>query len=127
MQDDPRPFYGAADVFVLPTMYDPCPHAALEAMACGLPVVTSTKCGVAELLTEHDAGLVCAARDVEALARHMAALTDEEARRLLGARARQAVLPLTPASMTLQLVLLYRDLIAAAAAARDGEAQAAAL
>ena len=40
--DDPKPFYGAADAFVLPTLYDPCPHAALEAMASGLPVVTST-------------------------------------------------------------------------------------
>ncbi|HVR93515.1 MAG TPA: glycosyltransferase family 4 protein [Casimicrobiaceae bacterium] len=126
-QDDPRPFYGAADAFVLPTLYDPCPNAALEAMACGLPVVTSTKCGVAELVTENDAGLVCAARDVDALARHMMTLTDAEARRLLGARAREAVLPLTPASMTLQLVLLYRDLIAAAVAARDGEEKPAAL
>ena len=126
-QDDPRPFYGAADAFVLPTLYDPCPNAALEAMACGLPVVTSTKCGVAELVTENDAGLVCAARDVDALARHMMTLTDAEARRLLGARAREAVLPMTPASMTLQLVLLYRDLIAAAVAVRDGEEKPAAL
>ena len=126
-QDDPRPFYGAADAFVLPTLYDPCPNAALEAMACGLPVVTSTKCGAAELVTENDAGLVCAARDVDALARHMITLTDAEARRLLGARAREAVLPLTPASMTVQLVLLYRDLIAAAVAVRDGEEKPAAL
>jgi UDP-glucose:(heptosyl)LPS alpha-1,3-glucosyltransferase len=125
--DDPKPFYGAADAFVLPTLYDPCPHAALEAMACGLPVVTSTKCGVAELVTEHDAGMVCAARDVDALARHMMTLTDGDARRLLGGRAREAVLPLTPDAMTLQLVLLYRDLIAAAAAARDGEDKPAAL
>jgi UDP-glucose:(heptosyl)LPS alpha-1,3-glucosyltransferase len=126
-QDDPRPFYGAADAFVLPTLYDPCPNAALEAMACGLPVVTSTKCGAAELVTENDAGLVCAARDVDALARHMKTLTDAEARRLLGARAREAVLPLTPAAMTLQLVLLYRDLIAVAVAVRDGEEKPAAL
>jgi UDP-glucose:(heptosyl)LPS alpha-1,3-glucosyltransferase len=126
-QDDPRPFYGAADAFVLPTLYDPCPNAALEAMACGLPVVTSTKCGAAELVTENDAGLVCAARDVDALARHMITLTDAEARRLLGGRARDAVLPLTPAAMTLQLVLLYRDLIAAAVAVRDGEEKPAAL
>jgi UDP-glucose:(heptosyl)LPS alpha-1,3-glucosyltransferase len=126
-QDDPRPFYGAADAFVLPTLYDPCPNAALEAMACGLPVVTSTKCGAAELVTENDAGLVCAARDVDALARHMITLTNAEARRLLGARAREAVLPLTPASMTVQLVLLYRDLIAAAVAVRDGEEKPAAL
>jgi hypothetical protein len=70
---------------------------------------------------------VCEARDVDALAQHMMTLTDPEARRLLGARAREAVLPLTPASMTLQLVLLYRDLIAAAVAVRDGDEKPAAL
>jgi UDP-glucose:(heptosyl)LPS alpha-1,3-glucosyltransferase len=89
--------------------------------------VTSTKCGAAELVTEHNAGLVCEARDVDALARHMSTLTDQETCETLGARAREAVLPLTPASMTLKLVLLYRDLIAAAVAVRDGEAQPAAL
>jgi len=116
-QEDPRPFYGAADAFVLPTLYDPCPNAALEAMACGLPVVTSTKSGVAELVVEHDAGFACPARDVDSLAWHMMTLTDPGARATLGARAREAVLPLTPAAMTLQLVLLYRELLAAAHAA----------
>ena len=116
-QEDVRPFYGAADAFVLPTLYDPCPNAALEAMACALPVVTSTKCGAAELILEHDAGFVCSSRDVDSLARHMNTLGDAGARAALGARAREAVLPLTPAAMTLQLVLLYRDLLAAAHAA----------
>jgi UDP-glucose:(heptosyl)LPS alpha-1,3-glucosyltransferase len=117
-QDDPKPFFGAADVFVLPSLYDPCPNAALEAMACGLPVVTSTKSGAAELVTEFDAGFVCASHDVDALAGHMQALLDPPTRAAMGARAREAVLPLTPDAMTLQLVLLYRDLLAAAYAAK---------
>ncbi|HSS71282.1 MAG TPA: glycosyltransferase family 4 protein [Casimicrobiaceae bacterium] len=116
-QDDVRPFFGASDAFVLPTLYDPCPNAALEAMACGLPVITTTKCGAAELVLEHDTGFVCPSRDIDSLAWHMTTLTDAGARARLGARAREAVLPLTPAAMTLQLVLLYRDLLAAAYAA----------
>jgi len=117
-QTDPRPYFGAGDVFVLPTLYDPCPNAALEAMACGLPVITSTKSGVAELVTAHDAGLVCGSRDVPALAAHMRALLAPEARARMGENARQAVAPLTPDAMTLQLVLLYRELLAASAAHR---------
>jgi UDP-glucose:(heptosyl)LPS alpha-1,3-glucosyltransferase len=126
-REDTKPFYGAADAFLLPTIYDPCPNAALEAMACGLPVITSIKCGAAELVNEHQAGLVCAARDVDALARHMSMLTDAPTRLAMGTRARAAVLPLTPAAMTLQLALLYRDLLAAAHAAKAPAPVAAAL
>lgn len=42
--------YGAADVFVLPTAYDAAANSTLEALACGLPVVTSTMNGAAEIL-----------------------------------------------------------------------------
>jgi UDP-glucose:(heptosyl)LPS alpha-1,3-glucosyltransferase len=122
-QVDPRPFYGAADAFVLPTLYDPCPNAALEAMACALPVVTSTKSGAAELVQAHDAGLVCLARDVAGLAAHMHLLLDAGQRARLGANARAAVLPLTPAAMTLKLVLLYQDLLSGIAERRKARSR----
>jgi len=115
---DLRCYYGAADAFVLPTFYDPAPDSTLEAMACGLPVVTSTKSGAAELLLEHDAGLVCPAGDVAGLAAQMRALLTRDTRERLGANARKTALPLSPAAITLQLVLLYRDLLAATVTAR---------
>jgi UDP-glucose:(heptosyl)LPS alpha-1,3-glucosyltransferase len=118
-QVDPRPYFGAADAFVLPTLYDPLPNAALEAMACGLPVVTSTKSGAAELALAADAGFVCASRDAGALAAHMRALDDSGLRERMGANARAAMLRLSPAEMTLKLVLLYRDLLEAGAARRQ--------
>ena len=112
-ENDPRSLYGAADAFVLPTLYDPAPESTLEAMACELPVVTSTKSGAAELVLANDAGLVCPAGDMAGLAAQMRTLLDAKMRRRLGANARRAVLPLSPAAITLQLVLLYRDLLAA--------------
>jgi len=115
---DPRSWYGAADAFVLPTLYDPAPESALEAMACELPVVTSTKSGAAELVLANDAGLVCPAGDIAGLAAQMRTLLDATTRRRLGANARRAVLPLSPAAITLQLVLLYRDLLAATVQAK---------
>jgi UDP-glucose:(heptosyl)LPS alpha-1,3-glucosyltransferase len=111
-QTEPHPYYGAADAFVLPTLYDPCPNAALEAMACALPLVTTTRCGAAELALGAHAGFVVAPGDAAALALHMGTLQDETVRERMGAHARAAVLPLTAAAMTARLIALYEALLA---------------
>lgn len=48
---DPAPYYAAADLYVQPTFYDPCSLVVLEALASGLPVVTSRFNGAGELMT----------------------------------------------------------------------------
>lgn len=115
---DVAPYYGAADAFVLPAIYDPFPDAALEALASGLPVVTSDRTGAAELVTENDAGFVVPARDPAALAERMRSLLDPDLCARLAGNAREAALPLSPAAMTLKLVLLYKDLLEASVAHR---------
>jgi len=120
---DVKPWYGAADVFVLPTIYDPLPNAALEAMACGLPLITTTKSGAAELIVDRDAGFVIASGDDDALARHMTTLADAATRDRMGNNARSAVLPLTPDAMTLRLVLLYKELLEASAMRQKHDAE----
>jgi UDP-glucose:(heptosyl)LPS alpha-1,3-glucosyltransferase len=42
--------YGAADIFLLPTIYDPFSNACLEALAAGLPVVTTRANGFSEII-----------------------------------------------------------------------------
>jgi UDP-glucose:(heptosyl)LPS alpha-1,3-glucosyltransferase len=55
---DPDRYYGAADFLVLPGYYDPCANVTLEALACGLPVITSASNGAHELLTPGSNGFV---------------------------------------------------------------------
>lgn len=51
-------FYAAADLFTLPTLYDPFSNATLEAMASSLPVITTENNGVAELIENGQEGFV---------------------------------------------------------------------
>ena len=47
---DLRPVYAASDIFILPTIYDPFSNACLEALAAGLPVITTLSNGFSEII-----------------------------------------------------------------------------
>jgi UDP-glucose:(heptosyl)LPS alpha-1,3-glucosyltransferase len=48
--EDMPSLYAAADLFLLPTIYDPFSNACLEALASGLPVITTTANGFSEIV-----------------------------------------------------------------------------
>jgi UDP-glucose:(heptosyl)LPS alpha-1,3-glucosyltransferase len=111
-QKNVKPWYGMADCFVLPTLYDPFPNAALEAMACGLPLITTLQCGAAEFVESGVEGYTCRdALDVVELARclNLAAAPGQAAR--MGAAARRRVEPYGLDAMALRLTQLYARLI----------------
>ena len=112
---DPLPCYGAADVFVLPTLYDPFPNAALEALACGLPLVTTDACGASELIAPNRNGWIVPAGDVPALTgalREAAALTGERDEAALWSRAaRSAAEPWGMDTLSTALLALYRKVL----------------
>jgi UDP-glucose:(heptosyl)LPS alpha-1,3-glucosyltransferase len=56
--NEPEKFYGAADLLVHPTFYDACSLTVLEAMASGLPVITTTSNGASGILTDGQEGFV---------------------------------------------------------------------
>ena len=107
------PWYGAADVFALPTQYDPCPNAALEAMAAGLPTLTSPSCGVAELIRSPLAGAVVSPQEPEAMAAELARLLEAAAQPDAKAQmaARACVAHLSWGAMSQQLQKLYAELM----------------
>ena len=49
---DVRHLYAAADIFILPTIYDPFSNACLEALACGSPVITTRANGFSEIIED---------------------------------------------------------------------------
>jgi UDP-glucose:(heptosyl)LPS alpha-1,3-glucosyltransferase len=55
---DPVAFYLAADFFVLPTRFDPCSLVLLEALAMGLPVISTVKNGACEIMQNGVHGFV---------------------------------------------------------------------
>lgn len=74
-------FYRAADLFVLPTRHDPCSLVVLEALAMGLPVVSTAFNGACEIMTDGRHGYVLQdPGDVAALADVLRRLLDPSAR-----------------------------------------------
>jgi UDP-glucose:(heptosyl)LPS alpha-1,3-glucosyltransferase len=96
---------------VLPTLYDPFPNAVLEALACGLPAVTSTRSGAAEFIRAGENGFVVDALDIGGIARALDALADPQGRGARAAAARASVAPLSLDALGAQLIALYRRLI----------------
>ena len=75
--------YAAADVFVLPTLYDPFANVTLEALAAGLPVITSAQNGASEIMQNEVNGFVLPRADDDKLLVHLLnELADPDARAL---------------------------------------------
>jgi UDP-glucose:(heptosyl)LPS alpha-1,3-glucosyltransferase len=110
-QADVRPFLGAADAFVLPTLYEPLSNAVLEALASGLPVVVTRTCGAAELVSAGRNGFVFEAGDADTLAAHLDHLAVADVANGMRAAARAAVTELSAIAMAGRLAQLYRGLL----------------
>ncbi len=86
---DAHRFYGAADALVFPTLFEPFGTVALEAMASGVPVVTTRIAGCAEAIEDGSDSFVVAGPGSEAeIADRLARLADAGLRASMGAAAR---------------------------------------
>ncbi|GAA3597621.1 hypothetical protein GCM10022223_10980 [Kineosporia mesophila] len=84
--------YRSANVFCLPSFFDPFPLVLLEAMAHSLPVVTTASCGVPDMIRDGHAGRLVPAGDPVAVADSLLGLLSNPLQaRLLGATGRQHV------------------------------------
>jgi glycosyltransferase involved in cell wall biosynthesis len=74
-QSDPTEVFGRCSILVLPSVEDGFGLVALEAMACGLPVIVTSHCGAADVVAEGVNGFVISPRDRTALANLFTKLT----------------------------------------------------
>jgi UDP-glucose:(heptosyl)LPS alpha-1,3-glucosyltransferase len=78
-QPNVRACFFAADFLIHPTFYDPCSLVVLEALTCGLPVITTQYNGAAELLHEgRDGYIIPNPHDYRLLARRIQQLCKQE-------------------------------------------------
>jgi glycosyltransferase involved in cell wall biosynthesis len=89
-RDDVPALLAASDAFVLPSLFEGTPLALLEAMAAGMPVVSSAIPGTDELVDDGETGLLVQGGDSDALADALRRIVAEpELRARLGAAARR--------------------------------------
>lgn len=113
--EDTTPLYGAADVFVLPSVYDPASNATLEALGMGLPVITTRTNGSAEILEEGRSGwIVSGPSDFLALASLIEGASDSRVRISVGEAGRRAVGPWSLEHHLNEALALYRPFSGAA-------------
>jgi glycosyltransferase involved in cell wall biosynthesis len=87
---DPIPVFTSASVLVLPSVEDGFGLVALEAMACGLPVIVTSHCGAADLVVDRLNGFIVPPRDEQAIAEKLEFLAaNESTRQAMGEAARK--------------------------------------
>lgn len=90
-QDPIQPLYAAADVVVLPSLYEGMPNVVLESMAMGCPVIATAVEGSVDLVEDGVTGLLVPPADAAALERALLELASDSGRRVAMGRSARAV------------------------------------
>jgi UDP-glucose:(heptosyl)LPS alpha-1,3-glucosyltransferase len=106
-------YYAASDVFVFPTIYEPFGLVILEAMASGLPVITSRVAGAADVIIDGVNGLLITdPGDINDLAAKIKLLlSNAELRKAIGERARETAEELSWDRVTQKTLEVYNTVL----------------
>jgi UDP-glucose:(heptosyl)LPS alpha-1,3-glucosyltransferase len=110
---DVRASYWSSDFFVQPTYYDPCSLVVLEALACGLPVITTAQNGASELMSDGREGFILTSPDAQSeLLRALDRMTDDGARRAMSIQASRLGSAQTFDAHVARLITIFEDVAA---------------
>ena len=115
-------YLSIADVLLLPSEQESFGLAALEALACEVPVVASRVGGVPEVVTDGETGCLSAVGDIEKMAADAARLlADDQLRREMGARARASAVSRYNTDLVIpQYIEFYERVLAAKSGSSTG-------
>jgi glycosyltransferase involved in cell wall biosynthesis len=88
--DETAHVLAGCDIFVLPSLFEGTPLTLMEAMASGLPIVTTETCGMRDVVRHDENGLLIPIRSPAAIVTAVTQLLDDPARRERLGRAAQA-------------------------------------
>lgn len=105
-------YYSAADVLVMPSHYESFGMVALEAMACGTPVIASQVGGLAYLIKDGETGFHVPDQDPEALCEKLLILlNDPQQRKSMGLRAAEYAKDYAWTNIATQILDVYKSLV----------------
>jgi len=105
-------YYAAADAFVFPTIYEPFGNVHLEALASGLPVITTKNSGASEVIEQGRNGFVVKTpEDIRAIAEGMQKLLDRDLLRAMAGEARRTAEKFTFERYTGEIMGLYSGIM----------------
>jgi glycosyltransferase involved in cell wall biosynthesis len=113
LQTDVRPYLAAADIYMMSSVFEGLPIALLEAMACGLPVISTDAGGIKEVVRHENEGLLCSVNEPKKLTDlALRLVTDMPLRKKLAFNARiRIVNDFSMRKMVDELEILYQQFV----------------
>lgn len=111
-QDDVRPYYGIADIFVLPSHSEGFPNVLLEAMDAGIPIVATAVGGIPQMVDDEVSALLVPARQPLALANAIdRLLADRNLEKRLTQGGRRILMLHTPEEYFRNIYVLFQEVV----------------
>ncbi len=111
-QKEIHKYYAASDIFVFPTIYEPFGNVHLEALASGLPIITTRLSGASEIIEEGIHGFVIdKPEDVDMLSKRIMSLMDKDRNQRMGFEARKCAENFSFKTHMERMIKLYQSVL----------------